>query len=240
MRALVDFHTHILPRMDDGSDSVETSLKMLSLEKEQSIDTVVMTPHFYPDNERPEQFLERRQRAREMLEQALTAPSHFPNILIGAEVRYFEGISDCEYLSDLRIEESDCILVEMPMTKWSQRMLTELSEIGQKQGLTPIIAHIDRYIGGFRPCVYPEQLAEIPVLVQASAEFFIRRPTRKLALKMLRMGDIHLLGSDCHNMNMRRPNLDGAVAVIKRALGNEAIEYINSFENKVIHKDENL
>ena len=134
MGVLVDFHTHILPCMDDGSDGVETSLKMLRFEREQSIDTVVVTPHFYPDNERPEQFLERRRKSWELLRGAVETDSELPDIMIGAEVRFFEGISDCEYLASLAIEGTDYILVEMPMTKWSERMLTELSEIGQKQG----------------------------------------------------------------------------------------------------------
>ena len=43
---LVDFHSHILPRMDDGSSSVDQSIRMLQMEKEQGIGAVVATPHF--------------------------------------------------------------------------------------------------------------------------------------------------------------------------------------------------
>ncbi len=234
MGVLVDFHTHILPRMDDGSDSVSRSLEMLTLEKKQGIDTVVLTPHFYPDNEHPERFLERRAHSKELLFDALHDKSNLPELLLGAEVRYFEGISDCEYLSQLAIENTDHVLIEMPMMRWSDRMLDELCDVSQKQGLTPIIAHIDRYVDPVRSCIGVEELFEMPILIQASADFYIRRSTRRRALKMLERGAIHLLGSDAHNMSSRYPNLGEALSLIKRTLGDEAVAYINSFEDAVL------
>jgi protein subunit release factor B len=54
---MTDLHTHILPGMDDGSPDVETSIAMLRMEAEQGVHTVVLTPHFYRDRERPEHFL---------------------------------------------------------------------------------------------------------------------------------------------------------------------------------------
>ena len=63
MRALTDFHSHILPEVDDGSRSVRQSLEMLRLEGEQGIRRVVATPHFYARQDTPERFLRRRERA---------------------------------------------------------------------------------------------------------------------------------------------------------------------------------
>lgn len=48
MILLIDLHTHILPEIDDGSRSVEMSLKLLQMEQKQKAGTVVLTPHFYP------------------------------------------------------------------------------------------------------------------------------------------------------------------------------------------------
>ena len=42
----IDFHTHILPGMDDGSSSIEESLAMLQAEGDAGIERVVFTPHF--------------------------------------------------------------------------------------------------------------------------------------------------------------------------------------------------
>ena len=45
---MIDFHSHVLPGMDDGSASLEESIAMLRMEAEQGITQVVATPHFYP------------------------------------------------------------------------------------------------------------------------------------------------------------------------------------------------
>ena len=60
MEKVIDFHSHILPGIDDGSASVEQSIAMLRMEAEQGIDHVVATPHFYPQYDTPEHFLRKR------------------------------------------------------------------------------------------------------------------------------------------------------------------------------------
>ena len=55
---MIDFHTHILPEMDDGSESVEESIQMLELSAGQGVKWMVATPHFYADREDPKTFLE--------------------------------------------------------------------------------------------------------------------------------------------------------------------------------------
>ena len=131
MNVSVDFHTHILPCMDDGSASTAMSLEMLEREAAQGIETVVLTPHFYPHRERPESFLKRREESVALLRDAMDGRKGFPNIIVGAEVHYFEGISDCDYLQQLKIEDTDTVMIEMPLTNWSKRMLSELCDIGQ-------------------------------------------------------------------------------------------------------------
>lgn len=238
MIKVADFHTHILPCVDDGSDSVDRSLEMLRCEYAQNVSTVALTPHFYPNSERPEVFLERRNRSLGILREAVkNEKDSLPRMLVGAEVGYFEGISDCEYLPDLAISGTDCIMIEMPFVKWTPRMLSELSEIHQKHDLVPIIAHIERYIGGFHPCVSLKDLAALPVLLQVSADFFVRRASVKKALSMFKSGNVHLLGSDAHNMSTRRPNVGTALDVIRRSLGDGAIDYISSVQDDILRVD---
>ena len=59
---MIDFHTHILPKVDDGSRSLEQSLAMLNELKKQGVKKLVATPHFYANDESVESFLERRNR----------------------------------------------------------------------------------------------------------------------------------------------------------------------------------
>lgn len=228
-----DFHTHILPGIDDGSASLEESLEMLRLLHAQGIRRVVATPHFYANHDTPQRFLSRRQAAVEKLMAALD-PAQSPELYIGAEVHYFEGISDSEALEDLAIARTGHILVEMPHSHWTHRMFGELRGISQKRGLTPVIAHIDRYISPFRTNGIPERLTELPVLIQANSEFFLRRTTRPMALRMLRDGQIHLLGSDCHDLVKRKPDLGEALAVIRRKLGQETLDSLARLEDQLL------
>ena len=67
----IDFHTHILPGIDDGSASVEESIELLKAEAAQGITKVVATPHFYANYDSPERFLERRAKAKVLLDEEI-------------------------------------------------------------------------------------------------------------------------------------------------------------------------
>lgn len=230
-----DFHSHILPGIDDGSKSVEESIAMLRMEAEQGIDCVVATPHFYADYDSPQRFLDRRTRALERLQEAREQNPGLPEIKIGAEVYFYSGISDSDVIAELTIAKKRCILIEMPFGKWTDSMYRELEGIYTKQGLTPVIAHVDRYIGPFRTFGIPERLAELPVIVQANAEFFLRRSTSAMALRMLRDGKVHLLGSDAHNLRDRKPNLGDALELIEKRLGTAPLEQMHALAEDVLY-----
>ena len=67
-----------------------------------------------------------------------------------------------------------------------------------------------------------------------NAEFFLQRSTARMALKMLKEDNIHLLGSDCHDLESRAPNLGAACQRIRKALGEEALERICSYEDMIL------
>ena len=58
---ITDFHSHVLPGADHGSDSVETSERQLELLNGAGIDRVVATPHFYPSDVTVGEFLDLRE-----------------------------------------------------------------------------------------------------------------------------------------------------------------------------------
>lgn len=228
---VVDFHSHILPRIDDGSCSVEESISLLRLAAEQGIREVVLTPHFYPQHTTPERFLEKRSHSLRLLREHMDPEQNLPAIRCGAEVYFYSQMSHSDALEQLVIEGTDCVLVEMPMTQWTDRMYRELAQIRENLGLTPIIAHVDRYLGRFRDHGIPRRLAELPVLVQANASFFLRGSR---GMNMLRDRQIHLLGSDCHNLTDRKPELGPAVERIIRKLGADTIAWINRNEWEIL------
>ena len=236
MSSVVDFHTHVLPRIDDGSASVEESLALLRMEAEQGVRRVVATPHFYAQVDMPKLFLERRAAAVSRLREAMKAFPELPRLSVGAEVHYFSGIGDADILPELAIDNGRYVMIEMPMTAWTEKMYRELEKIHERFGLIPILAHVDRYIGPLQTYGIPERLMELPVIVQVNASFFQRFSTKHMALRMLERGQIHLLGSDCHNLKDRPVNIKQTVDLIEKKLGREAIVRINDCERWVLSK----
>ena len=230
----VDFHTHILPGIDDGSRNTEESIDLLKTEKSQGIKTVIATPHFYPHEDTPQRFLNRRQKAYEKLMEAIDAQDGLPQIIMGAEVYYFKGISEWQNLKDLAIQGTDYLLLEMPLGKWSDSMFDDIEGIYTKRGLVPIIAHIDRYIDFFNTNKMMKRLGNMPVIIQANGNYFINKKTRAKALKLLKKRGINIIGSDCHNMSVRKPNLGLAAEIIKEQLGEEYINRINLTEKEIL------
>lgn len=229
---MIDFHSHILPGVDDGSTSLEMSVAMLRMEAEQGIGCVVATPHFYANHDTPMEFLARRDRAEAKLRREIECDASFPQLYVGAEVRYFRGMSDSDWLPQLTIGGLSYIMIEMPAPPWPEFMYEELRQIYLKWGIVPIIAHVDRYITPLRTFGIPEKLKKYPVLVQANADFFMKRSS--MALRMLRKDQIHLLGSDCHNITSRKPNLRPAMDLIENRLGEVAIARIHSHGQRVL------
>lgn len=142
-------------------------------------------------------------------------------------------------LPRLTIGQNRCILIEMPQPPWTDAMYRELEGIWEKWGLTPVIAHIDRYIGPWQSAGILRQLSRLPVLIQANTEFFLQRRTRGMALRLLRRGQIHLLGSDCHNLTSRRPDLGPALEQIENHLGPQAPKQLEAAARDLL-EPENL
>lgn len=234
MSTVVDFHTHVLPKIDDGSRSINESLAMLRMEAEQGVRRVVATPHFYAQVDSPKPFLERRAVAVSKLRKAMEAVPKLPQLSVGVEVHYFSGIGETDILSELTIDNGRYVLIEMPMTVWSDKMYRDLEKVYENLGLIPIVAHVDRYIGPMQTYGIPERLADMPVIVQANASFFQRFSTRRMALRMLEKGQIHILGSDCHNLKDRPVNIKQTVDLIENKLGRKAIEQINACERWIL------
>ena len=227
---MIDFHTHILPGIDDGSASVEESVQMLRSLAAQGVDTVVATPHFNPLKNTPEAFVTARNEAFSQLPQ----DGDIPKILLGAEVAYFDSMCHCKDLSSLKIGDSNLILVEMPFGGWTDRMVEDVCSIERQLGLMPVLAHVERYN---RKDQFPRYkgLLEGQALFQCNAKHFLNGFASRKAFRQLAAGEIHFLGTDCHNMSLRAPNMDQAITQIRKKMGEEAIDYMNNTMNFYLH-----
>lgn len=205
---MIDFHCHILPGVDDGPQTLEESLAMLRESFLQGVDWMVSTCHFYADEEYPDSFLQRRNRAFRALQEAmLLSPQVYPKLILGAEILYFPGISDAQEMESMMIGSSRSILIEPPMAPWTEQMLDDIVQLGKNLDCTPVIAHVDRYMRRLCDETLIHRLRRRDLLVQVNAGFFLNPETVRQAVRHLKNGDIQLIGSDCHNLTSRPQNL---------------------------------
>ena len=208
---MIDYHCHILPQMDDGPDRLSESLTMLRRSARQGVEVMVSTSHFYAYEDYPAQFVQRRNAAFLRLREAMLRDTEaYPLIVLGAEVLYFPGISHAQDMEMLKIGSGGTILVEPPMAPWSDTMLDEIAYLGKNLGCKPVIAHVDRFMRMLKDPRLIDRVLERNMLVQVNAEYFIDPKTVKAAVRNLKKGKIHLIGSDCHNLTTRAPNLEQA------------------------------
>ena len=227
---MIDFHSHILPAMDDGSKSVQISLQMLESLKLLGIRRVVATPHFYANDDSVESFLERRRISFQELKTKYGADS--PEILLGAEVRYYEGLSKLEKLSELCIQGSNMLLIEMFSGRWSEYVVSELLNLSAQGKVTVVLAHIERYMDYQSSDVFERLLAN-NVLMQVNAEFVTGFFTKRKALSLFKNERLHFIGSDCHNMTSRPPEIAKAYELIGKKIGRQFLNDLLDYENEM-------
>lgn len=223
---MIDWHTHILPEMDDGSHDVAESISMIHMQVSQGIGTVMATPHFYANDETVDSFLDRRKKALKLLKAEL--PDDPPEIRLGAEVKYYQGISRMPGLKALRIEGSKLLLLEMPVSSWTDYMVRELVEMSGKSNTRIVLAHIERYFNLQKQSVW-KRLYDSGILMQVNASFITELASKRKAISLLKEGKIHFVGSDCHNMTSRSPQIGRAFEIIQKKLGDEYISQMNEY-----------
>lgn len=230
---MIDWHSHILPRIDDGSQNVTESSELLKMLSDQGVKTVVATPHFFANSDTIESFLEKRKNSYDTLSEQVLTDS--PEILLGAEVKYYQGISRMNELKKLCIDNSKLLLLEMSMSRWTEYTLRELEELALSRDITVVLAHIERYLK-FQNDETWNRLYENGILMQVNASFFTAFSTKRKALTYLENGDIHFIGSDCHNLTSRAPRIGKAFKIIKNKLGESFINQMNEYGYSVLKK----
>ena len=202
---MVDFHTHILPAIDDGAKTDEISVAMLVRLQEQGVREVLFTPHYYAKKRTPEEFLEERARAYEKIKHRIPEGM---TVRLGAEV-HLTGVNDPsdEALCAMAIEGTKCVLVEFPFTsEWNETLIPRVQSFAHETGYTPILAHVERYA-----CVLqnPSLLTDIfkaGCLLQVNTSAFLHKKTRRFAYALLGKCMVHCIGTDAHDLSSRPPD----------------------------------
>lgn len=197
---MIDFHTHILPAIDDGSRHLEESLALLEQQKACGVTKVMTTPHCYPDDE-IDTFLAKRNLAIMALKEAAKA-AHLGDIELytGAEVLISVDTWKLDRLNELCIEGTNYILIELPYSSyWSDWVYSSVEDIIDNKKLIPIIAHVERYDAVRKDPNCLLRFMEMGAVLQMNAYSLTKGSSKmKLAHLLMKHEMIHVLGSDVH------------------------------------------
>ena len=225
---IIDFHSHILPGIDDGARNVQTSLSMLDMVAAQQVDVMIATPHFYASRDRISTFLERRDKAWQSLQRELTGDSvRYPQIIAGAEVAFFDGISKAKEIGLLTIQGTDILLLEMPFQPWTSKQIDEVAFLVRDRGFTVLIAHLERFLWMPGNKKQVEKLLTLPVWVQINAEAFDGWLHTRTLMQLFKSDKAHVLGSDCHGAHHRTPNLQSGRETVRKKAGQDILDRID-------------
>lgn len=230
---LIELHSHLLPQLDDGSDSVEMSLAMLRCEAEQGVGIVCATPHYHAEYGSIADFCERRAAALKKLPTALL--QGMPQIVPAAEVAFFSGMEECSSIERLCIQGTRTLLLEMPFTEWTdlQGKTTEALVLDCRYQV--VLVHPERFCFSDGNRRKLQRLAQLPIGLQVNTGSLLHWRTRRLALELLRLARYPLLGSDCHDLSSRPPNLKEGRTVVQRKLGESFLRQMDENIRKAVY-----
>jgi len=205
---MIDLHSHLLPGLDDGANSVDVSIEMARRYLDQGVTCVACTPHIFPGLYPNNGDIIRRavRRLQEQLEEKAIplklvpgADNHIvPNFVRLLETQQLLAIADTRY-----------VLVEPPHHIAPVRLETLFFEILQG-GYVPILTHPERLSWIERDYSKIVTLAQRGVWMQLTSGSLLGRfgkRARYWAEKMLCEGIVHILATDAHDNSRRPPNL---------------------------------
>ena len=228
----IDIHAHILPSVDDGAKSTEEALQLLEMLKSQNVHAVSLSPHFYPSVETSlDEYKNRIENSFSKLNSVKS--DALPELYLGSEVHYFNGMSSFSEIDKLCMGNSKYILVELPYRSISSRVINEITELNLNRGLTVVLAHIERYqkFDGYDALL--KLISDGFALGQVNAYSFLHLKTRCKVLSLVKNGFVSFIASDCHSAEHNPPRIDEAIEVISKKLGNSFVHKLKTNNQKI-------
>lgn len=216
----IDFHSHILPGIDDGAKDIEESVTLLDNMAADGVDIVVATPHFYCTRSSIHRFLESRNKAYESLKPHLK-PEH-PKILLGAEVLYDDVLIGKDALSRLTIEGTNYMLLEMPYTKLTEKHIEGVEKIVDEHEVKVLVAHIERYLN-FTSYKSLTEILDLDVLGQINADSLVHWKSRLDCFKLIKGNYVQVMGTDMHRISRGYASLGEGISVVEKKFGSGMI-----------------
>ncbi|MBR6581412.1 MAG: capsular polysaccharide biosynthesis protein [Ruminococcus sp.] len=221
---LTDYHCHILPQIDDGAQNADTSLKMAAMMKEQGVERIIATPHFYAHREKSvADFLKKRESAYAKIKKSLA----IKDIRLGAEVSIEHGISELPDIEKLAIWGTRIILLELPYRAYAKWMSEEIYNISAEYNLKVMLAHVHRYLPYYSKDEI-ETILSTDAILQINNEAFVNWKEKKISKRVINEYDTFAFGSDSHDSTSRKPNWD----LLKKKVKPDIISVSNGIFDK--------
>lgn len=230
----IDFHSHILPGVDDGAQSLEMSGRMLSALLAQNVKAVVLTPHYYSDSISLADFVRQRDEAlRHMLD---GIDSEIPTLFPAAETYISKYIFGNDDLTPVCIGKSRKILLELPFGRTiTSSLLDMVYKVIVDYDVEPILAHVERYTQLLHDEYVFDELLDMGCMAQINlGSLDSTRSVRKKMFKLIEAGKISVVGTDCHNMTTRPPDYRTGITLITEKFGESCVEEMMSNAREIL------
>lgn len=215
---MIDFHSHVIYGVDDGSIDEEMTLNMLKIAKESGTELIVATPHFFKG--RFEVELSEITKIIDKIRGLAFDNNISIKLCLGQEVRYDENILDYYLKSFIStINNSRYMLIELPMKEFSiYQVINDIYEL-QLKGIIPILAHPERYD------VFQEEPELINKFIDEGYLFQLNvgsldgdygKGAQKLSHMLLENRVYSVIGSDAHNISYRNTDMRRGIKVIEK------------------------
>ncbi len=195
---MIDCHAHLIPNVDDGSKSIESSIVVLKQMSEGGIKSVICTSHYMKGHYqfKYENYMARfRELEAEIKIQGIPITIH-----TGAEVFLTPNISDDVKAQKLTLADSSYVLFETDLNGFPSDFHKNVYDL-LRHGYRPILAHAERYVSVMMKTHTVKDLIKLNIYIQVNAASLIGgygEKVKQTAWKLINQGRVHLLGSDEH------------------------------------------
>lgn len=197
-----DIHSHLIPAIDDGVQSIEESIGLITKMRDFGYTKLFTTPHIMVDK-----FGNTKEGIEKAYEKFLPAlkSNNLPiDLQIGAEYMLDDGFDDLLKKNELlSMSKKNYVLVEMRTFEAYPSLHQVIFDL-QVSGYNVILAHVERYTFWYDNPAFLQDLKDRGVLFQlniGSLSGFYDMQVRKIAEKYIDKKWIDFLGTDMHNMN---------------------------------------
>lgn len=223
----IDVHAHILPEVDDGSGSIDETIRMLTRAYEQGIRTIIATPHYASGARNTPTDKLHLIREQVQLEAHKISPEF--TILPGNEIFYSGStISRIKSGEALTLAGSRYVLIEFSTRESYNSLYQGMSEV-IRSGFLPVLAHVERYRCFYKKEYLINDLIELGCYIQMNSSSVLGRifdTEANYSRKLIKQGLVHLLGSDCHDDMVRIPCMKGAEAALLKKCDESLVQRI--------------